>query len=247
VTTFIDRSNNNGTDNYNAAPTTHAYFKATDGTTFVDSTYTARCKAARAAGAIVGAYHFAEHEDPVAEATHFLATIGKQKPGWFRPCLDLEGGQTAGWAEAFVKHVEAQLGYLPVLYGNTSQISTVRAASVTLRSCPWWRAEYGPNDGGRHALQNGDQGAAAHQYTSVGSAPGINGHTDLSVFLQPVEAMLIPAPKKRYKRPKHYTLSYVDAAGKRQTITSKHPGLWQMRHPRARWRGEFTTSPHPKP
>jgi GH25 family lysozyme M1 (1,4-beta-N-acetylmuramidase) len=244
---FVDRSNNNGSDDYKAAPVTHAYFKATDGTTFVDSTYTSRCKAARAAGAIVGAYHFAEQSDPATEADHFLSTIGKQQPGWFRPCLDLEGGQTAGWAEAFVKHVEARLGYLPVLYGNTSQISTVRAASVLLRSCPWWRAEYGPNDGARHTLAGGEQGAAAHQYTSAAAVRGISGHTDQSVFLQPVEAMLVPAPRKKYKRPEHYTLTYVDATGKTQAIKSKHPGLWQARHPRARWRGTFSTTPHPKP
>src|SRR5213078_153580 len=103
MTLLIDRSNNNGPDSYAEAKNagvTHAYFKATDGTGFVDSTYKDRMKRAQAAGIVCGAYHFAENGSPIAEADHFLSVIGTPAAGHLRPCLDLESGGSAAWAAA---------------------------------------------------------------------------------------------------------------------------------------------------
>src|SRR6266581_3739940 len=168
MTELLDRSNVNGPDDYavaHKAGMTHLYLKATEGTSFTDATYKSRKAEGLAAGAVVGAYHFARSSDPVAEADHFLNAIGVPRAGRLRPCLDLEDGQPAAWAEAFVKHIHAKLGYYPTLYGSTSFIVPKRTASATLRACPFWRAEFGPNDGHRHPLAGGDLGASAHQYT----------------------------------------------------------------------------------
>ncbi len=192
MTVFIDRSNVNGQDDYKAAPTTHIYLKVSEGATFVDRTYLDRKAQARAAGAKVGGYHFAGHADPRAEADFFLSKLGT--PGDLRPCLDLESGQSRQWAEQFVLRCKDKLGYMPVLYGSTSFIQPMRAASATLRACPWWRAEFGPNDGQRHPLAGGDLGAAAHQYTSVAHVPGISGNTDQSHILDE-SALLVPTEK----------------------------------------------------
>lgn len=248
MTRFIDRSNVNGAasaDDLKKAGVTHLYAKASEGTGFTDATWAGRRDAAHTAGVVFGSYHFAGHADPVAEANHFLGIIGTPKTG-LRPCLDLESGQSAAWTAAFVEHLHAKLGYWPVLYGNTSTIPALRAASKSVAACPWWRAEYGANDGTRHALQGGGQGAAAHQYTSVATLPGIAGHTDQSAFLDEA-AMLIPAAKKHWPKPDHWGLDYTDANGKRQHVKTKHPGLWQARHRHARDRGELTTTPvfHP--
>lgn len=196
---FIDRSNVNGADDLRKAGVSDIYLKATEGTTFRDGTYQQRRAQARLAGARSGAYHFARQNTPATEADFFLTTIGTPKPGDLRPCLDLEDGQSTAWAEAFVKHVRDSLGYWPVLYGSTSFIAPMRAASQTLRNCAWWRAEYGQNDGKRHALDGGDQGAAAHQYTSAATFPGIAGKTDASVILHG-KNLVVPAakPRKRY-------------------------------------------------
>jgi lysozyme len=196
VTVFIDRSNVNGTDNYAAAPVTHLYLKVTEGTGFVDSTYATRRHNALQAGAKVGGYHFAGHNDPRQEADFFLSKLVAPKPGDLRPCLDLESNQSRQWAEQFVLRVKAKLGYMPTLYGSTSFIQPMRSASATLRACPWWRAEYGPNDGQRHPLAGGDMGAAAHQFTSVAHVPGISGETDQSALIDE-HALLVPSEKLR--------------------------------------------------
>ncbi len=196
---FIDRSNVNGADDYRKAGVSHLYLKATEGTTFRDGTYQQRRSQGLKAGAKVGAYHFARANNPATEADFFLTTIGTPRPGDLRPCLDLEDGQSIEWAEAFVEHVRDVLGYRPVLYGSTSFIAPMRIRSAKLRACPWWRAEYGPNDGQRHDLVGGDQGAAAHQYTSVATFPGISGKTDASIVLIEKQLAVPPAkPRKRY-------------------------------------------------
>jgi lysozyme len=192
MTVFLDRSNVNGPDDYKKAGVTHLYLKVSEGTTFVDATYHDRRNQGIAAGAKTGGYHFAGHNDPASEAAFFLSKLVAPKPGELRPCLDLESGQSASWAEAFVRHVHDALGYWPVLYGSTSIIEPMRQSSQTLRHCPWWRAEFGPNDGGRHALSGGELGAVAHQYTSVATLAGISGHTDRSEFID-AKAMLVPA------------------------------------------------------
>lgn len=199
MTTFVDRSNVNGADDYSKAPVTHLYLKATEGTGFVDQTYQQRRSQALNAGAIVGAYHFAGHNDPAAEADFFLSRIEKPKPGELRPCLDLESGQSQAWAERFANRIKSRLGYYPTLYGSTSFIAPLRARSSVLKACPWWRAEYGPNDGHPHELAGGDLGAAAHQYTSVATVTGISGHTDASLLLDEA-ALLVPHPKPKKAR-----------------------------------------------
>jgi lysozyme len=253
MTVMVDRSNNNGADNYAAAKragVTHAYFKASEGTGFTDSTYKTRKTEALAADLVVGAYHFAQHGTPLAEAEHFLSVIGTPAQGRMRPCLDLETGQTAAWAAAFVEHLHAKLGYWPVIYGNTSTIPALRAASVSVRACPWWRAEFGPNDGAHHALSGGAMGAAAHQYTSVAHFNGISGATDASVFLDE-KAMLVPASKPAKPKVVGSEVSWVNKHAKRDSKHLRHvnPHTWmRLRHPRAWRRGRVIVTPiHKKP
>lgn len=198
MTVFIDRSNVNGPDDYKAAPVTHLDLKVTEGTTFVDSTYQQRRAQGKAAGAKVGGYHFAGHNDPRAEADFFLSHLGTPGPGDMKPCLDLESGQSQQWAEQFVLRIKDKLGYFPILYGSTSFIQPMRSSSSILKQCPWWRAEFGPNDGNRHPLAGGDLGAAAHQYTSVAHVPGISGVTDQSHILD--EAALLVKPAKPFRK-----------------------------------------------
>ena len=243
MTLLIDRSNNNGTDNYPAAKkagVTHAYFKATDGLEFVDATYHERFAAADDAGIIVGAYHYGEHGAPVAEADHFLSIIHAPRAGRLRPCLDLESGQSAEWAAAFVEHLHANLGYWPVIYGNTSTIPALRAANASVRACPWWRAEYGPNDGSRHALTGGSQGAVAHQYTSNAHVAGLSGATDASVFLLNPAVMTVPTPKRKFLGVQSH---WTGKDGKAKSGTFRGDGWFKVRHPKAILHGEVRHVP----
>lgn len=199
---LIDRANVNGSDDYHAAHRLGAqwgYFKATEGQGFTDETYHSRRKAARAAGLMTGAYMFSDNTDPIAETERFLDVIGDlgHRVGELRPCIDIErspnGVPTLAHAEAMASHLRAKLGYWPTVYGSTSVMAPYRAASLALRSCPYWRAEYGPNDGRDHGLAGGDEGAAAHQYTSVGRLIGISGFTDESHMLRP-DQLVVPTP-----------------------------------------------------
>lgn len=195
---FVDRSNVNGADDYRTARVGLLYLKATEGISFVDGTRRNRLAQARAEGvAMIGDYHFADLDNPLAEADHFYSVCGRPAPGQLRPCLDLERGQVINdqaWAEAFITRMRTHLGYLPAIYGSTSLIAPLRQRSALIRSCPWWRAEYGPNDGALHPLQGGNLGAAAHQYTSVARVSGLSGNVDASVLLSPT-ALLVPHPK----------------------------------------------------
>lgn len=202
MTVMLDRANVNGPDNYQTAHDAGAHwasFKATEGQGFTDATYHGRRKSARAAGIITGAYMFSDNTDPIAETEHFLDVIGDLgvRRGELRPCIDIErsphGIPTLDHSNAMASHLHSKLGYWPTVYGSTSVIEPYRAQSIILRACPWWRAEYGPNDGRDHTLQGGDLGAAIHQYTSVGRFPGVSGFTDLSHILR-ADQMLVPTP-----------------------------------------------------
>ena len=220
---FLDRSNVNGPDDYSKAPVTHIYLKVTEGTSFVDSTYVKRRHDALAAGAKVGGYHFAGHNDPRAEADFFLSKLVAEDQ--LRPCLDLESGQSRQWAEQFVLRVKERLGYFPTLYGSTSFIAPMLQSAGPLRACPWWRAEFGPNDGGRHDLVGGDMGAAAHQFTSVAHVPGISGVTDQSAILDE-KALLVPGSVDVFKA----WGVYADGEH-RQNFRRYHRAIvWAMRH-----------------
>jgi hypothetical protein len=199
---LIDRANVNGSDDYHAAHrvgASWAYFKATEGQGFNDSTYHTRRKLARGAGLITGAYMFSDNTTPAAEVDHFLDVIGDlgARPGELRPCIDIErsphGVPTLEHTIAMAERMHAKLGYWPTLYGSTSVMAPYRAASLVVRACPYWRAEYGPNDGRDHGLAGGDGGAAAHQYTSVARMLGISGFVDESHMLRP-DQLIVPTP-----------------------------------------------------
>lgn len=67
-----------------------AFVKATEGASYVSPTFREQRDGAKAAGLLVGAYHFArwERDDPEAQAEHFARTIGT--------CgLSLEGAVTS--------------------------------------------------------------------------------------------------------------------------------------------------------
>lgn len=200
MSVMIDRANVNAPDN-EAEARRHgvrwAYLKATEGLGFTDATYHGRLHDCHAANIVAGAYMFTDNRSAAGEVRHFLDVIADPAPGQLRPCLDAErssgGVPSTGFVVAAVEALRRELGYWPTLYGSTSVIGPMRRASMVVRACPYWRAEYGPNDGRLHSLQGGASGAAAHQYTSVGHIAGVNGATDVSVMLRP-DMLLVPHP-----------------------------------------------------
>jgi lysozyme len=102
--------------------------KATQGTGFVDPAFAPRLAQARAAGLLVGAYHFLDATSPVEQMAHFLSVVGTTDGVLL--VVDFEAYEssqaTVMQAASAAMSVKSATGRLPVVY-----------------TCPLWLAEYG--------------------------------------------------------------------------------------------------------
>jgi lysozyme len=172
-----------------AAGIEFGFIKATEGTSYVNSSYESHRRAARRRKISVGAYHFA-HPDfddgPEAEADHFLEVAAPQA-GDLLPVLDLERfgstrRETARWAKRWLKRVEKRIGEPPILYTYSSFAQSLVGHERGLTPFPLWLANYGKNDGRAHRVAPVGEwtSIAVHQYTSEGRIPGYDGPLDLN-------------------------------------------------------------------
>lgn len=135
-----------------------AFGKATEGTTYVDATYTRNRNGSEAAGLVFGAYHFARPAggnvaaataNAIVQADHFLAVASPQ-PGELPPVLDLEATgslpatRLLAWTLAWLGEIDARMGVQPFVYTSPlfwkSRLgnSTLAAAAGT----PLWIAHW---------------------------------------------------------------------------------------------------------
>lgn len=165
---------------------TYAWCKATDGTSYVDPTFVAKVAQLRAAGIIVGAYHFVHGDDPRGQARHFKHVAGDAgclAPGALVPMLDMEALDSRADANAIVcEFYDELVPGIAEVYGNLD----------------WWTHVLRPDSWGNRnivghiARYNGDPGnpgwsytkMAFHQHTSTGTVPGIPGNVDRNVTMQ---------------------------------------------------------------
>jgi lysozyme len=155
--------------------------KATQGASWVDFTFIERSSAARAAGLLVGAYHFADASDPCAQVGNFLGIAGSMP----RLAIDIEAngmGDTVSIAQAaeLVARLQMATGKLPLVYmgrwGPTGDGAGLPNSVLT--RCPLWLPEYGPNP----VPPDGWDMWTLWQYTSSGDCPGVGGICDRSQF-----------------------------------------------------------------
>jgi lysozyme len=122
--------------------------KATQGTRFVDPTYSAHKKGALAAGMLWGAYHFGVGGDGLEQAEHFLDTV--QPADHHLLVLDFEANaqgpsMTLEEARAFVTHVKGATGRIPGLYaGHYLKELLGTSLDPVLGECWLWLSQYGP-------------------------------------------------------------------------------------------------------
>lgn len=167
-----------------------ALVKATQGTSYVNPWAARDLDDARAAGFLVGAYHYYEAGvDPVTQAKTFINSLIGQVldlGGW----LDWEVPPMSEWAAA--GEVGAFLGEAHEtrpgvgLYCDESWAAQLRAASVPLGR--WWSADW-----------SATSAPAGSLLWQVGPAevPGITGQVDTDVLVN-VRAFNIPtAPRAR--------------------------------------------------
>lgn len=162
---------------------TYAWCKATEGTTYIDPTFVGKVAQLRAAGIVVGAYHFMRGMDAKAQARHFKSVALRcLAPGSLLPMLDMESADSRGNANEYVRAFYDELASgIAEVYGNLD----------------WWTHALRPTEWGNRNLlghiarYNGDPGKpgysypkmAVHQHTSSGKVPGIPGNVDRNVTM----------------------------------------------------------------
>ncbi|WP_046225565.1 glycoside hydrolase family 25 protein [Paenibacillus dauci] len=189
----IDVSHWQGNINWNqvrAAGKQFVFIKASEGTSYRDDRFISNIQGARAAGMLVGAYHFLNAQNAAAarkEAAHFidcLKKIGGADSLDLPPVMDYEDNpgklgrsQINAVALAFLQEVERLSSCRPIVYtGNAFAAQFDRS----LGEYDLWIARYSvtrvPDD--CTAWQQWD----FWQYTDAGQVPGIQGGVDLNEY-----------------------------------------------------------------
>ena len=166
-----------------------SFAKATEGATFVDSTFAANRAAMGQAGLVLrGFYHFArpDRNTAAAEAAHFLRTVGPLGPGEVA-VLDLEvtpGLPGLGdWAAEWLGRVHQATGRVPMIYSYQSYLAAIPTSRLT--PYPLWVASWGDDNGLVPTTQpKTDRWSrwTFWQYTSKARVPGISTPVDDNIF-----------------------------------------------------------------
>lgn len=160
-----------------------AYVKVSDGTSTKDTAGWG--PKGRSAGVKMGAYHYAQPGDAVAQANLLVDRAASEGLTDLAPALDLEApfvpGQAAiNFAIAFLKQVRSR-GHRPCLYANNSMLTSVRAA--VLAAVPEtliWVARYGASP---------TVGYDFWQHSSSGQVPGVTASSvDLNTGAVPLDS-----------------------------------------------------------
>ena len=159
--------------------------KATEGTGYVNPFCDEQYQSAKAAGKLLGVYHYASGGNPEAEAEFFVNNI----QGYLHEAvlvLDWESGDNAAWGDSnwvarFCAHIVVLTGINPMIYVQRSAANQC----VGLGDYGIWLAEYpdyAPRGWGDYVEPNYSGDYAMHQFTSSGNIAGYAGPLDLSLF-----------------------------------------------------------------
>ncbi|KAJ7108753.1 glycoside hydrolase family 25 protein [Mycena epipterygia] len=163
-----------------------AYIKATEGTTYIDPTFSSKYTGATKAGLIRGGYHFV-HPDTstgAAQAKFFLAHGGgwssdeRTLPGALdieygpqgKECYGLTASAMVSWISDFSSTYHAKTKRYPVIYTTTDWWKTCTGNSPKFGSNnPLWIAHYSTSIG---TLPAGWSYTTFWQYADKGPNPG---------------------------------------------------------------------------
>lgn len=128
------------------------FFKCTESVSIVDGSFQTSYQAAKAAGLIVGAYHFFRcDQDVFKQAGHFLANLKFERGVDLPPVIDFEtldgvSAETAKLRAAqWISLVEDKLRVTPIIYSGSSFLRSLGNISMFDR-CPLWIAHYGVSE-----------------------------------------------------------------------------------------------------
>jgi GH25 family lysozyme M1 (1,4-beta-N-acetylmuramidase) len=223
ITRGIDLSTYQGAQNWpqlRADGVRFVFVKASEGEHTHDPRYATHMAGARAAGMVVGGYHFGwPNQDAKTEAANYLAAVradAHAEPGFIH-WLDLEpyadhrnyAGRTAGqikaWAAEWISTVQAAFPHQHV--GVYAGYSEYAAGHVPAGLPIWFPAYPWPEGGGTYeqAEQHPRPSAGGHpvhfwQFSSVPTDRSIGYMSEVtlrawSTSLQPVKPSLPPRPQ----------------------------------------------------
>ena len=178
-----------------AAGKRFAYVRASAGTLTADPRYAVNRLGARAAGLAVGAYHFANPDFAMGDATneaHWFLQNAAIASGDLIPVLDLEVANglspaaLTSWAQTWLTQVHAATGLRPIIYTNPKFWSTSMADTAwfaqngypVLWIAHWTTASQPSVPAGGW----GGHGWTFWQHSSTGIVPGISVPVDLDRF-----------------------------------------------------------------
>lgn len=139
----IDISNWQNGLNLESLNVDFAIMKATEGLHFVDSYCDGWVQQAKRKGICWGFYHFANNNDPIAEAEFFV----RHTRNYFNdgvPVLDIEDSSIPNWGEysdAFTNRVHELTGVYPLVYTSAGFLSRF-AGYEAPENCGLWCAGY---------------------------------------------------------------------------------------------------------
>lgn len=211
-----DISDNQGNIDNSVVPGDFVIIKATEGVGYTDPDCDANYQQAKAAGKLLGVYHFARPDgnQPEEEARWFVSQV-QGYIGEAVLVLDFETGPlVVDWAKRWLDTVYSLTQVRPWIYMNQSTANGSDWSPIW-KDYALWLASYGinaPQNGytpSGNINVNGDWTVAAWQYTSQGRLPNWGGFLDLDVFYgdatawnkyaakvvsQPVPEVIQPAP-----------------------------------------------------
>lgn len=143
----IDISHHNTNVDFSKIKQDFIFLKATEGETFIDSTFKSRWEEVGERGIVRGAYHFYRaNKDPIKQARHFCKVVGTLKDSDML-VLDMEttDGVSASalrvGAKLFLETVEALTGKVCIIYSGHYFLVDLKL-DETFKRYPLWLARY---------------------------------------------------------------------------------------------------------
>lgn len=175
--------------------------KFTQGTTYLNPYADRQYSVAKAAGKLLGAYHYAEGKNAKSEAQYFVKCIGNR----VKECvlaLDWEGNQNSvfgtgkdvAWCKEYLDEVYRLTGVRPLIYMSKSVCRKYNWSSVAA-NYPLWCAQYKSNSTTDYQsspwTDNNGFGAwerdIIRQYSSHGRIAGYDANIDLDLAYMSAE------------------------------------------------------------
>lgn len=166
----VDLSHHNKITDYKALNSlAFVIHKATQGTSYLDTTYKDRMLKI---STFFGSYHFADGKDPIQEAEWYLKNANDKLMvlDW-----EIEHADPVGWSIKFLDRVKSKTGRIPYWYSNDAR--AVKYADKI--PYPKWVARYGVNNG-TPSKEPAYANWTIWQYTSRGAIAGVIGNVDLN-------------------------------------------------------------------